>query len=226
MAKAARGAIRSLSLNGFALNDRNQVDAVALLADLPDDVASLFFFDPQYRAVLDELAFGNEGERQSGRRALVQMTEETIALLIEEADRVLERSGHLMLWTDKFNLATGKHRRWLRRTSLEVVDLIAWNKLRPGMGRRARCTTEYLIVAQKRPTRAKGRWTDHSLNDSWLESSDRTEHPHAKPHVLTERLIRATTKRGDLVVDPCAGSYGVLTACRASGRNFIGGDLI
>jgi DNA modification methylase len=42
---------------------------------------------------------------------------------------------------------------------------------------------------------------------------------------LIERLIRATTKAGDLVVDPCAGSYVVLEACRVSGRQFVGCDL-
>jgi site-specific DNA-methyltransferase (adenine-specific) len=132
-----------------------------------------------------------------------------------------------MLWMDKFCLATGTFRRWTRRArDLEVVDLIAWNKLRPGMGRRARCVTEYLVVAQKAPTRAKSVWTDHGIRDSWSESSDRRIHPHAKPHVLTERLIRACTKRDDLVVDPCAGGYGVMEACRASRRQFLGGDLI
>jgi site-specific DNA-methyltransferase (adenine-specific) len=109
---------------------------------------------------------------------------------------------------------------------LAIVDLICWNKLRNGMGRRARCRSEYLVVAQKKPTRAKGVWTDHRLDDSWPEMSDRSIHPHAKPRQLTERLIRAATKRGDLVVDPCAGSYGVLDACHATGRRFVGCDLV
>lgn len=225
MAKAKSGADRSISFNGFALNQRNQADAVMLFAEIPDRAAALVIMDPQYRAVLDKLKFGNEGKRQPERRALVQMNDDTIAFLIEEAWRTLKPSGHLALWTDKFGIATGNHHRWLRRVGFQVVDLIAWNKLRPGMGRRARCITEYLVIAQKSPQRAKGCWTDHSLNDCWLESSDRSAHPHAKPHVLTERLIRAMTKRGDLVVDPCAGSFGVLTACIASGRQFIGGDI-
>jgi site-specific DNA-methyltransferase (adenine-specific) len=73
---------------------------------------------------------------------------------------------------------------------------------------------------------AAGAWTDHGINDCWPESSDRRIHAHTKPHVLTERLIRAATRRGDVVIDPCAGGYGVLEACRASGREFVGGDLL
>jgi site-specific DNA-methyltransferase (adenine-specific) len=227
-AKSGKGVDRRLlSLKNVERNARQRIDAVELLSRLPDRIAVMFFFDPQYRAVLDKMAFGNEGARQIGRAKLKSMDDDTIAFVIEEAARVLHPSGHLMLWMDKFSLASGHYLRWVRRAkSLQIVDLITWNKLRPGMGRRARCVSEFLLVLQKLPTRAAGVWTDHSINDGWLESSDRGIHPHAKPYVLTERLIRAASRRGDLIVDPCAGGYGVLEACRASGREFIGGDLI
>lgn len=200
----------------------------ALLRSLDDASARLAFFDPQYRGVLDHQRYGNEGHKRERRRAALQpMTEHAIALWIEEIARVLKPSGHAMLWVDKFMIGTGHHVRLLRfAPTLQVVDVIHWNKGRPGMGRRARCRSEYLIVAQKAPLRAKGAWTDHRLEDAWIEQSDRSVHPHAKPYQLTERLIRATTRRGDLVVDPCAGGYVVLDACLASGRRFVGCDLI
>lgn len=226
MAKS-RGMDRRLLSLKIERNARQRMDAVELLEAIPNRIAVMFFFDPQYRAVLDKMKFGNEGAKQVQRARLPSMNDPDISFVIEEAHRVLKPSGHLMLWMDKFSLASGHWHRWVRRSpGLEVVDLIAWNKLRPGMGRRARCVTEYLAVLQKKPTRAKDVWTDHRITDSWMESSDRRIHAHAKPHVLTERLIRACTERGDLVVDPCAGGYGVLEACRASGREFIGGDLI
>jgi site-specific DNA-methyltransferase (adenine-specific) len=218
---------RPFCFNGLEMNTRQKMDAVELLSLIPARAAALVILDPQYRAGLDKLAFGNEGVRQPARAQLKSMDDDTIAFVIEEAARILRPSGHLLLWMDKFSIASGHWRRWLRRASaLNTVDLICWNKLRPGMGRRARCVTEYLVILQKAPIRAKGVWTDHGLRDAWSESSDREIHPHAKPHVLTERLIRACTKRDDLVVDPCAGGYGVMEACRASGRQFLGGDLI
>ena len=208
------------------INEPQKMNGIELLAALPDRYAKLAFFDPQYRHVLDKLDFGNEGERQKERANLPQMSDDDIAFFVEELNRVLKPSGHLMLWIDKFLMVEGSWRRWLRRVPrFRTVDAIAWNKLRPGMGRRARCQTEYLIVIQKEPTEAKTSWTDHGIPDSWSEMHDRSIHPHAKPYVLTERLIRSTTKRGDIVVDPAAGAYGVLTACRASGRTFVGCDL-
>ena len=208
-------------------NQRNRMGGAALLASLGDGKVALAFLDPQYRGVLDKLKYGNEGKRQIGRAALKQMTDGDIAVFVEEIERVLKPSGHLCLWVDKFTVVEGRHLRWLRRASkLRRVDMISWRKTRPGMGRRARCFTEFMIVLQKEPTRAAGVWRDRGIPDSWPEAVDRDIHTHSKPVALTLRLIRAVTKPGDLVVDPCAGGYGVLEACRASNRQFIGGDLV
>ena len=35
----------------------------------------------------------------------------------------------------------------------------------------------------------------------------------------------ATTNEGDLIVDPCAGSFIVLEICREINRNYLGCDL-
>lgn len=206
---------------------RQQMSGATLLRALPDRCAAAFFFDPQYRSILDKMGYGNEGKnRERKRAALPPMSEWTIARFIEEAERVLKPSGHLFLWVDKFMIAEGRHLGlFVYAPSLVRVEMIHWNKLKPGMGRRARCRSEYLVIAQKKPLRAEGVWKDHRIDDSWAEASDRSLHPHAKPHQLLERLIRSVTKIGDLVVDPCAGSYAMLEVCRLTRRNFIGCDL-
>lgn len=205
---------------------RNRMGGLALLATLRPGEAALAFLDPQYRAILDRQAYGNEGARQKARAALPQMGVDGIRAFVEAIAGALRPSGHLMMWADKYAVGSGHHLRYLRDApSLAVVDLIAWNKTRAGMGNRARCQTEYLVVLQKKPTRAKGLWRDRGIPDSWTEQADRDRHPHAKPHALIERLIRATTRRSDLIVDPCAGGYVVLDACLASGRQFLGCDI-
>lgn len=207
-------------------NVRNKMDGTRFLLSLKNEEARLAIFDPQYRGVLDQLNFGNEGARQTERAKLPQMSDDTIAFFVEQIARVLKPSGHLMLWLDKFSIGSGHHLRYFRRTpQMQIVDMIHWNKLHFGMGRRSRGVSEYLLVIQKRPTLAKNIWTDNSIRDSWAESANSNIHPHAKPFALTERLIRATTKSGDLVIDPCAGGYGVLEACRLTNRQFAGCDI-
>lgn len=202
------------------------MDGRALLAGLEEGSAALVFFDPQFRGLLDELNYGNEGARQSRRHALQAMPDSVIAEFVGAIARVLKPRGHLMLWTDKYALGTGRHLQWFDdATKLKIVDVIVWDKGRIGQGYRSRSRTEFLLVVQKKPTRAKGVWCSHDIADICLEAADRELHPHAKPLALQQALIRAVTKRGDLVVDPAAGSYSALTAARFCGREFLGCDL-
>ncbi|CAG8563592.1 4790_t:CDS:2 [Cetraspora pellucida] len=68
---------------------------------------------------------------------------------------------------------------------------------------------------------------DRSFGNVWEESqlaSNKRDHPHQKPRELIKALITATTQEGDLIVDPCAGSFVVLDACQELKREFI--DLV
>jgi site-specific DNA-methyltransferase (adenine-specific) len=140
-----------------------------------------------------------------------------------EAVRVLMPSGYLMLWQNAFGLVQGHHLRLA--DILQCVDLIAWDNQHLGMGYRSRRRGDYLIVLQKPPIKAKVTWCDHAIPDRWTEKVDRKLHPHVKPIDLTTRLIGAVTRPGDLVVDPAAGSFIVLRAAVALGRDFIGCDI-
>jgi DNA modification methylase len=50
-------------------------------------------------------------------------------------------------------------------------------------------------------------------------------HPTSKPVELMERLIQASSKRGDTVFDPCMGSGSVGIASKRTNRNFIGIEM-
>ena len=50
------------------------------------------------------------------------------------------------------------------------------------------------------------------------------KHPTQKPHELLRRIVLASTNKGDLIVDPFAGSSTTGIAARLQGRNFIGID--
>ena len=207
-------------------NTKLTINGLELMQSLESQSVDLYFFDPQYRGVLDKLKYGNEGERQKGRATLHQMSNETIIEFIAEIDRVLKNSCYLMLWIDKFHLCEGI-KQWLKGTELQIVDLITWDKGKMGMGYRTRKQCEYLLVLQKVPIKAKGTWKSHSIRDIWSEKIPSEElklHPHSKPKGLQKALIESCTKEGDLVLDPASGSFSVLECCKELGRNFIGTD--
>jgi DNA modification methylase len=55
-------------------------------------------------------------------------------------------------------------------------------------------------------------------------SSERTGYPSQKPEALLERIVRALSSEGDLVLDPYAGSGTTLAVAARLGRRFLGAD--
>ncbi|MCX8500835.1 MAG: DNA methyltransferase, partial [Alphaproteobacteria bacterium] len=198
------------AIEGLAVNQRQQMNGLDLLARVEDETTPLVFFDPQYRTVLDRQAYGNEGARQKHRASLPQMPEDTIAEFLGEIERVLTPQGHLMLWVDKFIVCSGLES-LMSGTGFKLVDMVTWNKKRIGMGYRTRRSAEYLVIFQKPPVRAKGVWCVHNIPDVWDEKITDRSHSHSKPVELQMRLIEAVTNPGDLVIDPAAGSFSVMT---------------
>lgn len=208
----------------FKENYRNKANGLDLLDDIKDSSVDTAFFDPQYRGVLDKLSYGNEGvSRGQDRCGLTQMGEEIIKDFILKMNRVIKPSGHLFLWVDKFHLCEGTQS-WFEGTDFNLVDLIVWDKGKIGMGYRTRRKSEYLIVYQKSPVRAKGCWNIHTIPDVWEEKVKKV-HPHSKPENLQSLLIEATVPEGGYVLDPASGGYSVYRCCLKTKRNFIGGDI-
>lgn len=208
----------------FQRNIKQIGDAFHLLTLLPDSCSSLAFFDPQYRGVLDKMNYGNEGARQKERAALPAMTTTSIIGVLIALTRVIQPSGYVMLWLDKFELLNAAS--LYACGDLSIVDLVTWDKGRIGMGYRTRRRAEYLLIMQRAPIKAKATWTRHNIPDVWNERQDARGHTHAKPIGLQTALIEASTAPGSLVIDPCAGSYSVMTAAHSAGRDFIGCDLV
>ena len=210
---------------GLHFNSRLKMDGLCFLKKLPDNTIPVAFFDPQYRGILDKLAYGNEGvSRGNARSSLQQMTENVIHNFIVGIDKVLVPSGHLFLWMDKFHLCSGFDK-WTDGTRLDVVDMLTWDKGKIGMGYRTRRRSEYVVVLQKQPRRAKGVWKIHTIPDVWREEVKKNGYAHKKPIDLQGELIAAVSNDGDIVIDPAAGSFSVLEACMIRGRNFLGCDI-
>src|SRR4051794_38397929 len=123
---------RAIKEGKFKRNVAQVGDALELLVSLPNTCSSLVFLDPQFRAVLDHLKFGNEGARQRGRASLPAMSQEYIDACLREIARTLRPSAYAMLWIDKFTLCQAHHLRVSEY--LLPVDLFAWDNQRMGMG--------------------------------------------------------------------------------------------
>jgi len=66
-------------------------------------------------------------------------------------------------------------------------------------------------------------WDD--INPVLDRSFDHTGYPTQKPVALAERMIKACTKKGDIILDCFAGSSPALVAAQKLGRRWIGCDI-
>ena len=115
------------SQTNYVINDKNKSDGMELMKNLKDETIKLCVFDPQYRGILDQLHYGDEGKsRNVDRCALPQMTEEKIVEFLTEISRVLKPSGHIFLWVDRFHLCEGSAHKWRKGLPLEVVDIFGF----------------------------------------------------------------------------------------------------
>lgn len=214
------------------LDTMNKADGLDLLRGTPDAYTKLVIFDPQYRQVMDHMKFGNEGERQKGRALLPQQSNFDICRFGAEIVRVLKPGGYVMLWCDKFILCERIAPEFFLN-QLKLVDLVTWNKGKMGMGKRTRRVAEYAIFFQKAPhiirTKECVTWkTKPVIRDVWDEEIGKQDkiHVHQKPLGLQKAVIEATTDPGDVVIDPVAGSFSVMSAAHTCGRRFLGGDIL
>jgi len=67
-------------------------------------------------------------------------------------------------------------------------------------------------------------WTDINSLQTW--SPERLGYPTQKPTSLYERIIKASSNPGDLVLDPFAGCGTTIEAARKNNRNAIGIDML
>lgn len=105
---------------------------------------------------------------------------------------------------------------------LRIFGEIVWDKVRPGLGDGIRYQHESILLGSFGGP--SGRCSLFSVLRS-LPPTGLHGHPHEKPVDLMAALIRYTTTKNDLIVDPFVGSGSTLAAAMSLGRRAIGIDV-
>lgn len=186
--------------------DKESVDLV--VADPPYGVA----FSSNFRAA----AFGEiEGDRPAGR--------EVVRQILEASVRLVGQKRHLYVFGPSDAL-----------TGLKVSDTaeLVWDKGRAGMGNLSspwgpQHEPLTFAVSMWRHAGTAGRSSPavRMRKGSVLRFAPPTgrkvRHPNEKPVALLRELIESSTRIGDLVLDPCAGSGSTGVAAVLSGRRAL-----
>ncbi|UEX90298.1 DNA-methyltransferase [Staphylococcus ratti] len=131
----------------------------------------------------------------------------------------------------------------LEETGYKILNNITWQKTNPppNLGcRNFTHSTETILWARKNSKKSKHFFNydlmksynnNKQMKDVWTGSlTSKNEkkfgkHPTQKPLYLLERIIEASTKPGDIILDPFLGSGTTGVASKKLDRNFIGIDI-
>jgi len=166
---------------------------------------------------------------------------------LEQAKRLLKNNGAIYISCTYHNI--GELIINLKKIGFKCLNIITWYKSNamPSMTKRqfthaceyvlffvkgSRWTFNYEDIKQINPEKTKD-GQSKQMRDFWafplcqgkerIRGADgRAVHPTQKPEALLERIITASSKRGDLILDPFLGSGTTAVVAKRLGRKWAG----
>ncbi|MGE0629469.1 MAG: site-specific DNA-methyltransferase [Hyphomicrobiaceae bacterium] len=223
-------------------------DSIAELAKLPEASVDLVFADPPYNLQLDrDLLRPNntvvDGVHQSWDKfASFSEYDRFSRAWLAESRRILKPDGAIWVigsYHNIFRMGTA-----LQDLGFWIQNDVIWLKTNPMpnfRGKRFTNAHETLIWASRdqksRPTfnyeAMKAFNDDIQMRSDWLipicsgperlkDDGGRKAHPTQKPEALLYRILLASTRVGDVVLDPFFGTGTTGAVAKRLGRHFIG----
>lgn len=211
-----------------------QGDCLELLKEIPDESIDLIATDPPYlvSSTNDGGTINNIKKLNKSLSDLKKNIDITqgynIELYGEQFIRVMKQIN-IYLWCNKaqipeyFDFYVKKHKC--------KFDIICWHKTNalPTYSNKYLSDTEYLLYFRK----GKGKCFPKSYDDAKtfyvapINHKDKKmfKHPTIKPLDITEKIIRNSSKEGQIVLDPFMGSGTTGVACVNTDRKFIGIEI-
>ena len=200
-----------------------QTDAVAWLRTLPDESIDLVVTDPPYESLEKHRAVGTttrlKHSKASSNDWFSIFPNTRFPELFAEVHRVLRRNTHFYLYCDPETMFVAKP--IAEEVGFKFWKPIVWDKVSIGMGYHYRARYECVLFFEK----GKRKLADLGVADIITAKRIVGGYPAEKPAAVSEVLIRQSSERGQIVVDPFMGSGSVGVAAMRLGRAFAGNDV-
>jgi len=224
-------------------------DCVSLMNSLPANSVDVIFADPPYNLQLSNELLRPNHSRVDGvveawdKFSSFAAYDEFTLQWLSAAKRILKKTGTIWLIGSYHNIF--RVGAILQDLDFWILNDIMWRKTNPMpnfRGRRFTNAHETLIWAARDPgvtnytfnyDAMKALNEGLQMRSDWLlpicsgeerlkdEAGDKA-HPTQKPESLLHRVILASTKEGDVILDPFFGTGTTGAVARRLGRHFIG----
>jgi site-specific DNA-methyltransferase (adenine-specific) len=222
-----------------------QGDALELLRRAKSQSFDLIFADPPYflssggiTCQNGQMVSVNKGDWD--KSATSAQVHEFNSQWLGECNRLLKPDGAIWVSGTSHNIYSVGFA--LQTLGFKILNDIAWHKTNPPPHLACRYFThahETLLWARKTPkakhffdyASMKADNGDKQMQSVWkLPAPTKWEkrfgkHPTQKPEILLDRILRASSKPGDLVLDPFCGSGTTGVVAARLGRRFVGFEI-
>lgn len=190
-------------------------DCIEKMKDIPDGSVDM---------VLSDIPYGEVSQKSGGLRLLDRGLADTCSINLEQMIssfvRICSGSFYVFCGTEQISLLVQYFKKHGLTTRIGV-----WEKTNPSPMNGDKLWIsglEFCVFARK----PKSIFNEHCKKALWQAPSGKSKtHPTEKPVKLMQRLIEASTNKGQTVLDCTMGSGTTGVACVNTGRNFIGIEL-
>jgi len=233
----------------FYFNEKNNIkllygDSLKILKELQEESFDMIFADPPYFLSNDgitcksgKISVVNKGEwdRSKGFYENYRFTKEWLSLskkLMKENATIWVSGTMHIIYIIGFTM---------QELGFKILNDIIWYKKNPPPNISCRYfthSTEIILWAKKNSNskhyfnyelmkklnngkQMKNLWEIPSMTK---EEKKFGKHPTQKPVALLDRIIKASTKEGDIILDPFCGSSTTGVAAILNGRGYVGID--
>lgn len=212
------------------INQIYNVDCIAGMRDISDESVDCIVTDPPYRIT----ARGNAGNSGGMMKTTLSMKGKIFAhndIEIEdylpEFYRVLKDGTHCYIMCNQVNLI--HFLKVIDDSEFHFTKSLIWDKMSPLMGKYYMSRFEYILFLRKGRDRAiSDCGTPDILTIPNIKPKDKNGnnlHDSAKPVTLFQLLIKNSTNKGDIVLDPFMGSGTTAIACINTERKYLGFEI-
>lgn len=198
-------------------------DAVDWLLTLDKESVDLLITDPPYESLEKHRKIGTTTRLKVSKASSNQWFDifpnSRFESLFSEIYRVLKKGSHFYLFCDQETMFIAKP--IAEKVGFKFWKPIVWDKVCIGMGYHYRARYEFILFFEK----GKRKVNDLSIPDVLEFKRVYRGYPTEKPVSLLEVLIKQSSNKGDLVVDPFFGSGSTLIAAGNLDRRYLGCDL-
>jgi len=198
-------------------------DAVAWLRALPPASVDLVITDPPYESLEKHRAIGTttrlKHSKASSNDWFSIFPNARFPELFAEIYRVLAKDRHFYLFCDPETMFVAKP--LAEAAGFKFWKPLVWDKRVFGMGYHYRARYECVLFFEK----GKRKLADLGIPDIIEAKRIVNGYPAEKPPEVSDVLVKQSSERGELVIDPFLGSGSVGVAALRNGRDFAGNDL-